>query len=182
MENQYSDLASQYDANSSLPNEAQAPKKGRKTINGLIYLRDSLGCYVPESLLTRTRGTKIRTPKDALPALAEIRFSPQEVVMVIDLDGNNQIIEARKVTMGLVNQSQIHPREIYRGAILNNAVSILVAHNHPSGNLEASEADLVATRRLVEVSKTMGISVLDHLIVSGETFASLRERFPAYFA
>ena len=181
MENQYSEPALRIDSDSSAPAEVQNPKKGRKTIDGVIYLRDSIGCYVPESLLTRIRGMKVRVPKDALPALAEIRFSPQEVVMVVDLDGNNQVIAARKVTMGLVNQSQIHPREIYRGAIVNNAVSILVAHNHPSGNLEPSESDLIATRRLVEVSKTIGIPVLDHLIVNGETFLSIRERFPAYF-
>ena len=101
--------------------------------------------------------------------------------MVLDLDGNNQVIQARELTVGLVNQSQISPWEIYRGAILANAVSILVAHNHPSGNLEPSESDLIATRRLVEVSKTIGIPVLDHLIVGPSGFLSVRERFPTYF-
>ena len=152
----------------------------RKTIGGVAYVRDAFGCYIPASYLKEK--TKIRTPKDALPALAAIRFSPQENVVVLDLDGNNQILNVRHVTVGLVNQSQIHPRETFRGAILNNAVSILIAHNHPSGNLEPSESDLIATRRLVEVSKTIGIPVLDHLIVSSTGFLSLRERFPAYFS
>ena len=158
---------------------AQARSPSRRTIAGIAYVRDAYGCYIPASYLKEK--TKIRTPKDALPILSSIRLSPQEVVMVLDLDGNNQIIEARKVTMGIVNQSQIHPREVYRGAILNNAVSILLAHNHPSGNLEPSEADLVATRRLVESSKIIGISILDHLIVSHAGHVSLRERFPGYF-
>ena len=125
--------------------------------------------------------TKIRKPNDALPFLAQIRTLEQECVMVLTLDGNNQVINTHIATMGLANQSQIHPRETYKWAIRSNAVSIMIAHNHPSGNLEPSESDLVATRRLVEVSKTIGIPLLDHLIVSSEGFVSLRERYPAYF-
>ena len=124
---------------------------------------------------------KIRTPKDILPFLAHITHAEQEHVIVITLDGNNQVINTHIVTMGLANQSQIHPRETYKWAIRNNAISIILAHNHPSGNLEPSESDLVATRRLVEVSKTIGIPLIDHLIVSSEGFLSIRERFPAYF-
>jgi len=152
----------------------------RKTIGGVAYVRDAYGCYIPASYLKDK--TKIRTPKDALPALASIRFSPQEIFVVITLDGNNQIIKMHPVTVGLANQCQIHPRETFYPAVHDRAVSILVSHNHPSGNLEPSESDLIATRRLVEVSKTIGIPVLDHLIVSSTGFLSLRERFPAYFS
>lgn len=151
----------------------------RKTIGGVIFVKDRFGTYIPESYLKSRM--KIRSPKDAMPALAAIRLSPQEVVVVADLDGNNQIMKVREITQGLANQSQIHPREVFRGAIMNNAVSILVAHNHPSGNLEPSESDLIATRRLVEVSKTIGIPVMDHIIVSADGFMSIRERYPAYF-
>jgi DNA repair protein RadC len=164
----------------SVEGQHRAPTlPNRKTIGGVVFVRDRFGGYIPESYLKAR--TKVRTPKDAMPALSVIRLSPQETVVVIDLDGNNQIIETREITRGLVNQSQIHPREIFRGAIVNNAVSILVAHNHPSGNLEPSEADLIATRRLVEVSKTIGIAVVDHLIVTTDGFLSIRERYPAYF-
>ena len=162
-----------------IPKSPEPEFPSRQTIGGVIFVRDSFGAYVPESFL-KTR-IKIRVPKDALPAVGAIRLSPQEIVAVADLDGNNQIICVRQITMGLVNQSQIHPREVFRGAIVNNAVSILVAHNHPSGNLEPSESDLIATRRLVEVSKTIGIPVLDHLILGATGFLSIRERFPAYF-
>ena len=151
----------------------------RKTIAGVVFVRDRFGTYIPESYLKAR--IKIRSPKDAMPALSSIRLSPQEIVVVADLDGNNQIMKTREITQGLANQSQIHPREVFRGAIMNNAVSILVAHNHPSGNLEPSESDLIATRRLVEVSKTIGIPVVDHLIVTADGFLSIRERFPAYF-
>jgi DNA repair protein RadC len=113
--------------------------------------------------------------------LGALRSAPQECVVVLTLDGNNQVIKSHTITRGLANQSQIHPRETFYPAIHDRAVSILVAHNHPSGNLEPSEADLIATRRLVEVSKTLGIPVLDHLIVAEGGFLSIREKYPAYF-
>jgi DNA repair protein RadC len=145
------------------------------------------GCQIMASiefsrrfLLVRKK-VKIRTPKDALPSLAALRTGAQECVVVLTLDGNNQIINRHCITVGLANQSHIHPRETFFPAIQDRAVSILIAHNHPSGNLEPSEADLVATRRLVEVSKTMGIPLLDHLIVSENGFVSLREKYPGYF-
>ncbi len=147
----------------------------------------SKGCQILASIefsrrfLLSRKKVKIRTPKDALPLLAALRTGRQEIVIVLTLDGNNQIIKSHSITKGLANQSQIHPRETFYPAIEDRAVSILVAHNHPSGNLEPSESDLVATKRLVEVSKTMGIPLLDHLIVSENGFLSLRERYPNYF-
>jgi len=170
---------SQYSLKEIEAQEGNAELPSHQTIAGMTYVRDAFGCYVPEAFIKAK--PKIRTPKDALPLLAAIRHSPQEVVMVLDLDGNSQVIQAREVTIGLANQSQIHPREGYRGAIIANAVSILLAHNHPSGNLEASESDLIATRSLVEVSRTIGIPMLDHLIVGPTGFMSIRERHPAYF-
>jgi DNA repair protein RadC len=181
MENAMTNTEYPLDAGLSInPLLQERRKSPRKTINGIVYVRDSFGGYIPESFMNSK--VKVRVPKDALPALATIRLSPQEIVMAIDLDGNNQIAHVRTVTVGLANQSQIHPREIFRGAIANGAVSVLIAHNHPSGNLEPSEADLIATRRLVEVGKTVGIPVLDHLILSANGFASLREKYPAYFS
>jgi DNA repair protein RadC len=145
------------------------------------------GCQILASIefsrrfLTGRKKIKIRTPKDAMPMLGNLRKAAQESVVVLTLDGNNQVIKAHTITRGLANQSQIHPRETFHPAIQDRAVSILVAHNHPSGNLEPSESDLIATRRLVEVSKTLGIPVLDHMIVSEGGFLSIRERYPAYF-
>jgi DNA repair protein RadC len=145
------------------------------------------GCQILASIefsrrfLTARKKIKIRTPKDALPVLAALRSAKQECVVVLTLDGNNQVIRAHTITRGLANQSQIHPRETFHPAISDHAVSILVAHNHPSGNLEPSESDLIATRRLVEVSRTLGIPVVDHLIVAESGFLSIREKYPAYF-
>ena len=157
------------------------------TLLGIKGIGVSKGCQILASIefsrrfLTARRKLKVKTPKDALPMLAALRSAPQECVVVLTLDGGNQVIKTHTITRGLANQSQIHPRETFYPAIHDRAVSILVAHNHPSGNLEPSEADLIATRRLVEVSKTLGIPVLDHLIVAESGFLSLRERYPAYF-
>jgi DNA repair protein RadC len=159
-----------------------------ETLLAIAGIGPTKGCQILASIefsrrfLVARKKVKIRTPKDALPLLAALRKGAQENVVVLTLDGNNQIIKLHAITTGLANQSQIHPRETFFPAIQDRAVSILVAHNHPSGNLEPSEADLVATRRLVEVSKTMGIPILDHLIVSEIGFLSLRERYPGYFA
>ena len=151
-----------------------------RSIKGVKYVEYPNGVLVPASLVCEAP-IKIRTPKDVLPLLESDKWEAQERFIVITLDGNNQVIKKHTVTVGLVNCAQMHPRETYYPAISDMAVSIIVAHNHPSGNLEPSEADLVATRRLVEVSKTMGIPVLDHLIISKTGFLSLRERFPNYF-
>ncbi len=151
-----------------------------KNISGIDYCVYPSGVLVP-CVMVREARNKIRTPKDAVPLLQSIAHNEQETLVVITLDGNNQVIKMHEVTKGLVNQSQMHPREVFRVAIIDNAVSILMSHNHPSGNLEPSESDLVATRRMVECSKTLGIPILDHVIVSSLGFTSLRERFPAYF-
>ena len=167
--------------------KASYDKANRTSVKSFRGLGVREGCQILASIefsrrfLTARKKIKIRTPKDALPVLAALRSAKQECVVVLTLDGNNQVIRAHTITRGLANQSQIHPRETFHPAISDHAVSILVAHNHPSGNLEPSESDLIATRRLVEVSRTLGIRVVDHLIVAESGFLSIREKYPAYF-
>ena len=165
--------------------------KDELTLDTLLDIKGigmTKGCQILASIefsrrfLTARQKVKIRVPKDALPLLGALRGAAQESVMVITLDGNHQVIKTHAITRGLANQSQIHPRETFYPAIQDRAVSMLIAHNHPSGNLEPSESDLIATRRLVEVSKTLGIPILDHMIVSEGGFLSIRERYPAYFS
>ncbi len=127
------------------------------------------------------RRIQIKTPLDALPALCHLKYSAQEEFVVLTLDGAHQLIRMHIVTKGLVNQSQIHPRETFYPAIQDNAVSIMVAHNHPSGNMQASESDLEATRRLVAAGETMGIGLLDHLIITRNGYLSIREKHPRCF-
>ena len=85
------------------------------------------------------------------------------------------MIEKRVIHIGTLNQSLVHPREVFRPAILDNAAGVIIAHNHPSGTLEASRADIQITQRLNEVSKLVGIELLDHVILSKEGYYSLSE-------
>lgn len=132
--------------------------------------------------LTRRRRVRIRRPSDALACLGALRGRRQECFAVLTLDGSHQVIRAHEITVGLANQSQVHPRETYACALEDRAVGILVAHNHPSGSLDPSAEDLVVTRRLAEAGKLLGVPLLDHLIVTEGGYASLRERFPDCFA
>ncbi len=154
------------------------PGLERHEIQGVIHIRIG-GAWIEEALL-RER-PRLRKPSDLLPSLAVLRTSEQEIFMVVTLDGSHKIIAAHEVTKGLANSSQVHPRETYRCALKDNAVGLVVAHNHPSGSLDPSAEDLVATRRLAEAGRLMGIPLLDHLIITAEGYTSLRERFPDYF-
>jgi DNA repair protein RadC len=100
----------------------------------------------------------------------------QEHFVVINLDGANQISSYTVATTGLTNSSQIHSREVFKTAILSNATSIIVSHNHPSGNLNPSKEDDEVTKRLKEAGELLGIKVLDHVIVTDEHYYSFNEQ------
>jgi DNA repair protein RadC len=152
----------------------------KRTIKGREYLELDAGILIPAELCVR-EGSQVRKPADLVPALAEEMVAEQERFVVFSLDAARQIIRKHTVTIGLANQSQVHPRETFRPAIQDGAVSIIIAHNHTSGSLEASCQDLIATKRLAEAGRLLGIPLEDHLIVSREGFVSLREKFPDYF-
>ncbi len=99
----------------------------------------------------------------------------QEYFMTITLDGANHIIEKRVVFIGTLNRSLIHPREIFADALTDRAASIIIAHNHPSGQLEASVEDLHVTQRIKESGKLLGIELLDHIIFTKDGFLSLAD-------
>jgi len=99
----------------------------------------------------------------------------QEHFLSITLDGASHIINTRTVFIGTLNQSMVHPREVFADAIADRAAGIIIAHNHPSGTLEASRADISITQRLKEVSKLVGIELLDHVILSKHGFYSFSD-------
>lgn len=96
--------------------------------------------------------------------------------MCLSLTGAHEVIETRVVTVGLLDSNQVHPREVFADPIADRAACVLLAHNHPSGTLEASPEDLALTRRLVKAGDLLGIRVLDHLIVTRDGHLSLKER------
>jgi DNA repair protein RadC len=102
--------------------------------------------------------------------------SPEEQFYMLALNTKNQVVGVHLVSQGSINSSVVHPREVFKRAMLNNACSIIVAHNHPSGNPMPSQTDIDITRRLKEGGEILGISVLDHLIVGDGNYISLKEK------
>ncbi|MBI1804362.1 MAG: DNA repair protein RadC [Ignavibacteriae bacterium] len=120
---------------------------------------------------------QINSPEDVVrvyqPLLRDLQ---QEVFKVLLLDSANHLLRDVTITTGLLNSSLVHPREVFRAAILEPAASIILLHNHPSGNPDPSSEDIQITRQLVEASKVVGIPIHDHLIIALEKFTSFAER------
>ncbi len=128
-------------------------------------------------LRDQNEGFRISNPEEVLrlPDVETIRHRQQEHFLAITLNGAGEVIRARTLTVGLLNASQVHPREAFADAITDRAASVVFVHNHPSGSLEPSGPDLAITRQLVEAGDLLGIQVLDHLIVSRKGHRSLKQ-------
>ena len=120
----------------------------------------------------------MNSPEAAVKVLAELlKNYDREVVCVINLQSDLKPINMNIVSMGALNESVLHPREVLKSAILSNAAQIMLVHNHPSGSLVASKADIAITDRMRQVCELMGISLVDHIIVSkGKRYFSFREK------
>lgn len=119
--------------------------------------------------------TKIECARDILPLLADIAAKQQEHFICISLNGANEVIEKRIVTIGLLDKSQVHPREVFADVIADRAASVIFAHNHPSGELNPSNSDLTIHEQLTGAAKILGIRVLDHIIISKKGYYSFKE-------
>lgn len=119
---------------------------------------------------------KITEPKEVIPLLSDIACKQQEYFVCISLNGANEIIDKRIVTVGLLDKSQVHPREVFADVITDRAASVILAHNHPSGELKPSNNDLKTHEQLTEAGKILGINILDHFIVSKKGYYSFQEQ------
>ena len=120
-------------------------------------------------------GHFISGPEDAGDILQDlIGHSDREIFAVLHLDVQNRIIASELISTGSLCASLVHPREVFKGLILNNAASFIAGHNHPSGNLVASREDMAVKRRLESAGKLMGIQMLDFVIVSPDGFVAGR--------
>ena len=120
----------------------------------------------------------IRSPEDVVQigkAFMRIHEEPEEYMYMICMNTKNKIIGVFEISHGSVNSSIVSPREVFQKALLANAVSIIVMHNHPSGDCTPSREDIEVTKRLVEAGKIVGVEVLDHIIV-GDKYSSLKEK------
>lgn len=128
-----------------------------------------------------TKTESVNKPEDIALKLAWMRYEEQEHVVVITLDSSNQVIKIHEIGKGLVNQVSIAPREVYRHAVEDNAVSVMIAHNHPSGRLEPSPEDYGITRVLCAAGKILQIPCIDHLVISRRGFTSICRENPEIF-
>jgi len=119
---------------------------------------------------------RITRPQDAADLLLEdMRHLKEEHFVCLFLNTKNRVIGRQTLSIGSLNASVVHPREVFRAAIRRSSAAILCAHNHPSGDPTPSDEDLEVTRRLVEAGRVVGIEVLDHLVIGDGRFVSLKE-------
>ena len=118
----------------------------------------------------------VRSPGAAAELLMpRLRYLKQEKFCVILLNTKNKIIAIEEVTVGSLDSSLVHPREVFKNAIRRSSAFVILAHNHPSGDPQPSQEDIRVTRRLVEAGELVGIRVLDHIIIGDGRFASLKQ-------
>lgn len=127
------------------------------------------------SFLYQTR--TISSPKDAYEMIREqLKDLDREQFIIACLNTKNEPTNISVVAVGTLNKAIVHPREVFKTAILSNAASIMAFHNHPSGDTTPSQQDIQLTHRLYEVGELLGIKLLDHLIIGDGTFTSLKEK------
>lgn len=135
----------------------------------IIELKAHLAVKEPAS------GELLATPESAAPFLKDMRDLAQEVFCVLTLNAKNRVIRRHLVSLGTASSTLVHAREVFRPAITDGASSVLLAHNHPSGDPVPSAEDLRITKSLIEAGRHIDISVVDHLIVGDGQTLSLRE-------
>ena len=118
---------------------------------------------------------KISSPSEVLPLLRRYKKLKQEAFIVITLDAAHQVIAIRMVSIGTLDRTIVHPREVFINAISDRSAGIIVAHNHPSGECKPSENDLNLTKKIVNGGKFLDISVLDHIILSSDSYLSFAD-------
>ncbi len=117
----------------------------------------------------------IQKPKDVIVQVAEIRKQKKEYFIALFLNARNQLVHKETISIGTLTASLVHPREVFEPALRNSAASVIVVHNHPSGDTEPSSHDIDITNRLIEAGTVLGIDLLDHIIVSANSYSSLKE-------
>lgn len=148
---------------------AASPRPCRVPIYSLRVVRES-------SQKAETR--KIRSPRDAANIFRDfVGHADREHFVLMLLDTKNQVTGLHTVSIGDLNSSIVHPREVFKLAIAIGAASIIVCHNHPSGDTTPSPEDIAVSKRLAQAGELLGIELLDHVIIGGEhAFVSLKER------
>ena len=119
--------------------------------------------------------SKITNPSDVVDLVMDMQFLEKEHFRLISLNTKNQVVGMEDIFIGGLNSSIANPREVFKKALEKNAASVIMVHNHPSGDPEPSKDDIQATSRLVKAGEIMGIEVLDHIIIGAGRYKSLKE-------
>lgn len=123
----------------------------------------------------KPEGLKIGAPADVLPLLRHYADRKQEHFLSVTINGANEVLNVRVVSIGLIDRTPVHPREVFADALTDRASGIIVAHNHPSGGLDPSVADIEATKQLKQAGEIVGIELLDHIIFNPKGYFSFLE-------
>ncbi len=115
----------------------------------------------------------LRTARDVFEYVKDMRSLPKEHLRGIYLNAHHKVVHDETISIGTINSSLIHPREVFRPAVEYGAVAVILVHNHPSGEVVPSQADIDVTKQLVEAGRIMGIHLVDHIIVAKDSFASV---------
>lgn len=124
----------------------------------------------------KKEGVTFEKPSDIVPLLRHYADRKQEHFLCVSLNGANEIINIRVVTIGLADRSPVHPREVFADVLVDRASAVVLAHNHPSGSLEPSAEDIAITKQIAQAGQIMGIIVLDHIIFSQKGHFSFVEK------
>jgi DNA repair protein RadC len=159
--------------NTLFGNEVTAPQKVQfkqiKAIYEILNVSEDITSYF-------STGTRYTAPQQVYQAFSFLMEETKELFICLHLDGKNRIICMDLVSIGSLNQSIVHPREVFKTACLSNAAALILIHQHPTGDPTPSSEDISITRRLKEAGEIMGIKVLDHIIVGDGEYLSFTER------
>lgn len=163
--------------------QTETKKISRTNARGARSLRKQLKYLVPQYrlILVKEPGAspvQISDPISFHHFVQPLAHYAEEHFIAFHLDVKFQVVGYHEVSKGTLSASLVHPREVFKAALLSNAYAIIVAHNHPSGSVAASREDIETTKQLIAAGKIMGVEVIDHCIVSSESMNSLRETEP----
>jgi DNA repair protein RadC len=146
-------------------------------IDGIGKAKATSLCAAFEFVRRRIKpeGLKIKFPADILPLIQHYGDRKQEHFICVSINGANEVMTVRVVTIGLINKSHVHPREVFADVIAERASAVIVAHNHPNGELNPSKEDIQITKRLKEASDILGLNLLDHIIFNTKEYYSFAE-------
>ncbi|KUO66516.1 MAG: hypothetical protein APF84_17180 [Gracilibacter sp. BRH_c7a] len=140
-----------------------------KVLMASVELAKRLSTPLPER-------AAIKSPHDVYSYLADMRFLDREHFNALHLNTKNHVTAAETISIGTLNSSTVHPRELFKNAIKKSSAALIIAHNHPSSDCTPSSEDIDITKRLVEAGNIIGIEILDHVIVGFNGFLSFKEK------